>query len=196
MGSRFPAPFLIPTSLHPQKKVTGTFPEKLAPALLSWRSAGDPEHLAPGQTSPWLTWGPGQNFFFGGVVVVTDSVPGRSGWSDHGSVCSVRDSGGGGEGWEGVGLAGPKQSGPPDGVPDPVHVSAHFGVDPRLGRCVARDITPGHNALQDASTDQGSPGIPLRGEREAGVRSFGSSVPSPVLTTIHHLKQNPTPPRS
>lgn len=183
LGSGFPAPSLVPTSPQPQKKVTETFPEKLASNIRPDKPLAN--------TGPWTN-----GVWEGGVA---DSVPGQDG-AAMGVSAQSETRGGGGQGeirggvGRGVGLVGPKQSVPPHGVPDPVHVSAHFGVDPRLGGCVARDITPGHNALQDASTDQGSPGVPLRGEREAGARSFGSSVPSPILTTIHHRNQDPTPP--
>lgn len=74
-------------------------------------------------------------------------------WSSRGSFCSVRDTGG-----------RPKESVSLHGIPDPVQVAADFGVDTRLGSSVTGDITPGHNALQDAPTDQGSPGVSLWGE--------------------------------
>ena len=45
--------------------------------------------------------------------------------------------------------------------PDPLQVAADFGVDSRLGGGVTGDITPGYNALQGTSADQGSSGVTL-----------------------------------
>lgn len=143
IGSGSPTPSLVPRSLHPQKKVTETFTEKHASVLLSCCQTGNLSTLD--RTKSWLTSGPWANGVFGGWL---DSVPGQDGAAVGMSAQSeirVRS----------------KQSVPLHGVPDPLQVAAHFGIDTRLGSSVTRDITPGHNALQDASTDQGSPGVTL-----------------------------------
>lgn len=97
------------------------------------------------RTTSWLTSGPWANGVFGGWL---DSVRGQDGVAVGLSAQS--------ETWGRL-----KQSVPLHGVPDPLQVAAHFGIDTGLGSSVARDVTPGHNALQDASTDQGSPGVTL-----------------------------------
>lgn len=61
----------------------------------------------------------------------------------------------------------PKLSVPLHGFLDPLQVAADFGIDPRLGGGITGDITPGHDALQDTPTDQGSPRVTLWGEGDA-----------------------------
>lgn len=73
-----------------------------------------------------------------------------------GSFCSISNTGG-----------RSIQSVPLRGFPDPLQVAADFGINTGLGGCVTGDITPGHNALQNAPTDQGTPGVTLWGEMEA-----------------------------
>lgn len=141
MGPGFPTRSLLLTSLHPQKKVTEILRTNFHQCCyrgVKQVTLSTGSNLRRDKTLAniwaWDKWGLG---------LILPQAGMESLWQFLLSV-GVRTAG---KGRAKMGGGRATQSIPLHGVPDPLQVAAHFGVDTRLGSTVTRDITPGHNAL-------------------------------------------------